>query len=221
MKSVIQEASSIAKAIDQAWEKAGKPADFTIKILEQPQKNFFGFTTRSAKVSLCFEERVQGPVRREGRGHRPQQSKRDWATIHPSHAHTAQEPQQRRPVQPRQEMRPSASQQSEQRAEQREMRQDREENRQQRPQVQWEQPMIDFAREWLSNVLKEMDRPDITFTVEPSNAFLRFTLSDHLIDNIEKEKRMLAGMSLLMLEAIKRNFKAGLRRHRIVLTHVS
>lgn len=212
MKSVIQEASSIAKAIDQAWEKAGKPSDFSIKILEHPQKNFFGLTSHSAKVSLCFEERVQGQGRRETRMPRQQQStKRDWATIHPS--------QEQQPRRAQQQMRqePRAAQVPQERSEQREERQP--EQRMQRAQAHWEQPMIAFAEQWLKDVLKEMNCDHITFTVEPSNAFLRFTLSHHLVDNLEKEKRMLAGMSLLMLEAIKRNFKAGLRRHRIVLTH--
>lgn len=213
MKSVIQEASSIAKAIDQAWEKAGKPADFSIKILEQPKKNFFGLTSHPAKVSLCFEERVQGQVRRDNRPRQQQTNKRDWASIHPS-----QEQQPRRaPQQMRPEPRTAPVQQE--RSEHRGERQ--QEQRMQRPQAHWEQPMITFAEQWLKDVLREMNCDHITFTVEPSNAFLRFTLSNHLVDNIEKEKRMLAGMSLLMLEAIKRNFKAGLRRHRIVLTHTT
>jgi hypothetical protein len=55
MKSVIHEASSIAKAVDQAWEKAGKPKEFSIKVLELPEKNFLGFTKRSAKISLLFD----------------------------------------------------------------------------------------------------------------------------------------------------------------------
>lgn len=55
MKSIMQEASSIAKAIEQAWMTAGQPAEFTIKVLEEPQKNFIGFTTRSAKIALFFE----------------------------------------------------------------------------------------------------------------------------------------------------------------------
>lgn len=214
MKSVIQEASSIAKAVDLAWEKAGKPADFSIKVLELPQKNFFGLTTHSAKVSLCFEERIQG--RRE-QNHAPrQQSKRDYSAIHssqeqqPRRAPAQQQRQQEtRPAQPRQE----------QHREMREERPQQDESRIQRSQAHWEQPMISFAEQWLKDVLKEMNCAHVTFAVETSNAFLRFTLSHHLIDNPEKEKRMLAGMSLLMLEAIKRNFKAGLRRHRIVLTH--
>lgn len=55
MKSLVQEASTIAKAIKQAWEIAGKPRDFSVKILEQPEYNFFGLTKRSAKIALLFE----------------------------------------------------------------------------------------------------------------------------------------------------------------------
>ncbi|HBY05329.1 TPA: hypothetical protein DEG75_00050 [Candidatus Dependentiae bacterium] len=55
MKSLVQEASTIAKAIKQAWETAGKPRDFSVKVLEQPVYNFLGFTKRSAKIAFLFE----------------------------------------------------------------------------------------------------------------------------------------------------------------------
>lgn len=56
MKSIMEEASSISKAIEQAWNRAGKPAEFTIKILETPERNMFGLTTKSAKIALFFDE---------------------------------------------------------------------------------------------------------------------------------------------------------------------
>lgn len=59
MRSVIHEAATIAKAIEQGWIKAGKPKDFTVKIFEEPQKNFLGFTTRKAKVGIFVEDRQQ------------------------------------------------------------------------------------------------------------------------------------------------------------------
>lgn len=57
MKSIMEEASSIGKAIDLAWNRAGKPAQFSIKILEEPEKNMFGLTVKSAKIALFFDER--------------------------------------------------------------------------------------------------------------------------------------------------------------------
>jgi predicted RNA-binding protein Jag len=56
MKSVVQEASTIGKAIEQGWKTAGEPRNFSIKILEIPQHNFLGFSTKSAKVAIVFDE---------------------------------------------------------------------------------------------------------------------------------------------------------------------
>ncbi len=59
MKSIVEEASSIVKAIEKAWIRAGKPASFQVKVFEEPQKNFFGLTIRSAKIGLFFAEQVE------------------------------------------------------------------------------------------------------------------------------------------------------------------
>ena len=58
MKSVIQEGSSLAQAIEQGWIKAGKPREFTIKIFQDAKKNFFGFTKIPAKVGIFFKENL-------------------------------------------------------------------------------------------------------------------------------------------------------------------
>ena len=74
MRSIIQESSSITKAIEQGWEKAGKPKEFTIKVYEEEEKNFLGITTRSAKIGIFFEERIIKPPQRQRRYiRRPQQ----------------------------------------------------------------------------------------------------------------------------------------------------
>ncbi len=56
MKSIMEEASSISKAIEQAWHRAGNPAEFSIKVLETPERNLFGLTVKSAKIALFFDE---------------------------------------------------------------------------------------------------------------------------------------------------------------------
>lgn len=58
MKSIVEEASSIAKAIEQAWNRAGNPSQFSVKIFEEPRKNLFGFTVQSAKIGLIFDEQA-------------------------------------------------------------------------------------------------------------------------------------------------------------------
>jgi hypothetical protein len=54
MKSIIQEASSLSKAIEQGWQKAGKPIMFSVKILQDASKNFIGLTTQNAKIAIYF-----------------------------------------------------------------------------------------------------------------------------------------------------------------------
>ena len=54
MKSIVEEASSIVKAIEQAWNNAGQPEEFSIKIYEQPERSFLGMTKKPAKVGLFF-----------------------------------------------------------------------------------------------------------------------------------------------------------------------
>lgn len=56
MKSVIQESSSLGKAIDLAWTKAGCPAEFSVKILQKPERGFLGLTSTAAKIVMFFDE---------------------------------------------------------------------------------------------------------------------------------------------------------------------
>ena len=56
MKSVVAEASTISKAIELAWQKAGNPKEFLIKVFQEPQRNIFGLTKTSAKVGIFFDD---------------------------------------------------------------------------------------------------------------------------------------------------------------------
>lgn len=67
MKSLVEEASSVVKAIEKAWTRAGKPQSFTVKIFEEPQSGFLGFNTKPAKIGIFYEEIVT----RQEREHTP------------------------------------------------------------------------------------------------------------------------------------------------------
>jgi predicted RNA-binding protein Jag len=58
MKSLVEEASSVVKAIEKAWTRAGKPQSFTVKIFEEPQSGFLGFNSKPAKIGIFYEEIV-------------------------------------------------------------------------------------------------------------------------------------------------------------------
>lgn len=72
MKSIVQEASSITKAIEQGWQRAGKPAEFTIKIFEQGSRGFLGFGSTPAKVGIFFKEPFENGRRRKQSPHEKQ-----------------------------------------------------------------------------------------------------------------------------------------------------
>jgi hypothetical protein len=53
----MEEASTVSKAIEQAWQRAGQPQEFSIKVLELPKTSFFGLkTAKSAKIAFFFNE---------------------------------------------------------------------------------------------------------------------------------------------------------------------
>src|SRR5262245_20283351 len=58
MKSIIEQASSIVKAIEKAWNQAEQPKEFSIKIFEKEEKNFFGMTTKQAKIGIIFGDKL-------------------------------------------------------------------------------------------------------------------------------------------------------------------
>jgi predicted RNA-binding protein Jag len=65
MKSILQDASTVKKAISRAWEEAGQPAEFTIKVLDFGEKNFIGFVRRPAIVSITYRlKRLKGSQER-------------------------------------------------------------------------------------------------------------------------------------------------------------
>ncbi len=59
MKSIIEQASSIGKAVEKAWERAEYPQEFSVKIFQEAERGFLGFTSKPAKVGIFFQEVIQ------------------------------------------------------------------------------------------------------------------------------------------------------------------
>ena len=159
MKSIMQEASSIAKAIEQGWEKAGKPTDFSVKILEKPQKNFFGMTTHPAKIAMYFDERpaqrhdsFQQRPHKVRETHVAQRELRQPEQQRPANVQRSPEHRiESRPLEPRSEQKVPA----------------------QRFEAQWNEAMINYAREWLETVLPQSTGKQVGFSIEPNNFYFR------------------------------------------------
>lgn len=200
MKSIMQEASSISKAIEQGWYKAGCPQEFSVRILEEPQKNLMGLiTTRSAKIALFFDE------------HKPHH------TPAPHHQKASySKPSRFQEVHHEQVISKKNTKKAESNGS---TTPETTTKSNQKHTPLWNDSMTEVAQEWLRQMLTYMDASLVTFTLQPQNFYLRITLSKPILGSAEKEKYLLATLSTLLLETIKKQFKTSLRGHKIVLTH--
>ncbi len=57
MKSVFQKGSSVGSAVEKAWEAAGKPEEFSVKVMQNGQFSFFGLVCSSPfAIGLTLNE---------------------------------------------------------------------------------------------------------------------------------------------------------------------
>lgn len=245
MKSVMQEGSSVMKAIEQGWTKAGQPKEFSVKILEEPQKNFIGITIRSAKIALFFDERLdqklanKQPVKQAATPHapRPEKPAREPRKnqAEPASFNQERHKESHRDSHPKESVRElrrdahdmlestGAVQERPGRFESREPRveakQEGGKKREGQPKILWNDTMISAVQSWLSRTLHIMGCDSVQFTIEPQNYYLRVTLSDNLVPDPQKEKQVLASFATLIMETLKRQNRSGLRGYKIILTH--
>lgn len=55
---MLHEAATINKAIEQAWCDAGKPSEFTIKVLDAGKKGILWFSKRPAIISISYDPKT-------------------------------------------------------------------------------------------------------------------------------------------------------------------
>lgn len=62
MKTIFQEASSLGKAVQKAWEDAGNPENFSVKVLNVGESGFWGFGGTPFTISIstvnAFSEQI-------------------------------------------------------------------------------------------------------------------------------------------------------------------
>lgn len=218
MKSIIQEASSIAKAVEEGWIKAQKPQQFSVKILEESEKNFIGFTTKSAKVAIFFDEPQvsKSEYRNNPQTHRQQTTVQQRPQ--PTYTKTTEDRQPSFQGREKQVQQPKQPQQIQKNAPPQQPIQPQAQSKKQFEPL-WNQGMVDRTHQWMSEAFKNSHNEHIQFTVEPQKFHLRITLSAPILNDPDKEKQLLASFSALILETLKRSFKMSLRGHKIVLTH--
>jgi predicted RNA-binding protein Jag len=220
MNSIMQEAPSLAKAIEQAWIKAGKPQKFSIRVFEDAEKNFLGFSKKPAKIALLFEK--------DDIAHKPEPEARKKEARPQSYTQTQQQPRrqdtQRRPQQ-------TASQQPQPNRvvatkqtppvstlPTGQLPRETSEEGESSTKIFWTDEMVAIANNWLKDALEKMDKKDLVFSSEVKRYHLKFSFSKPLIDDPEKQKNLFRNYAFLIMQTVRNRLKKQLKYHKIVLT---
>lgn len=206
MKSIMQEASSLAKAIEQGWIKAGKPQEFTVKIFEHPKKNFFGFTVKSAKVGIFFNEAVghqARPTARQQNQEAPRRQERQHPEIKKNNSPQARPLRDDR--QPQRVMTNLPERQSRAQEHQEGMG----------SQEIWTDELVQEAKLWLNGTIKELNLNATGFETVVDQSHLTIVFNKPLSSDNQQEKIVFRSLSFLMMQSLRHTFKRRLKRLKI------
>jgi hypothetical protein len=208
MKSIMEEASSIFKAIENAWKRAGQPQDFSVKVFEEPQRNFFGLTVKSAKIGLFFDEKslaktkVTPPANPKPKIEsqpKPQQEKPvNQKKSAPQKNKESMPPKKTpAPTQPKPVMQPKAVESSE---------------------SIWSPDMVKAAQEWMRTTLSYMNMSHVNFSITLSKYYIHFNFDSKLFGNTMKEKSFFRSCAYLIMTSLRNKFKKEFRGLKVVLS---
>ncbi len=212
MKSIMEEASSIFKAIENAWKRAGQPHDFSVKVFEEPQRNFFGLTVKSAKIGLFFDEKSLPkvtpakvtPTVAPKQKAEPQQKVQPEKPVQPKKVAPVQKHKESAPV--RKEVAPSQAKSTQQ------------EKTTESTESIWTPEMVKAAEEWTRATLSLMNMPNITFSTKLSKYYIHFSFDSKLFENNMKEKTVFRSFAYLIMASLRNKFKKEFRGLKVVLS---
>jgi len=214
MKSIIYEASTIAKAIEQSWKKTGKPQHFSVKILEEEEKNFLGMTRKPAKIAFFFEETTTS-----------QRKKTDQRQQRKSHKQTSN---QKLRSERQEKVKPEKKSNTEEKAKtllkQNKTlkismdKKDKATTRKTTRKSPWTDQMVAEAKNWITGILKEMNMSHVNFSVKTSGNNLKFHFETPLIKNKEKQKSLFRNFAFLIMQSMRYKFKKQFRNLKAVFT---
>jgi predicted RNA-binding protein Jag len=204
MKSIIEEASSISKAIETGWIRAGKPQEFSIRVFEEPEKNFLGFTKKPAKIGIFYKE---APViqHRDAKRQQPRQHMQQKSTYEKSQQ--SAKPQDKKPAQHYQ-AKPTQQQ-----------TQVRPQEGQKQP--KWTPELVDGSSQWLGTMLRTIGQSNASFSTEAKHYFLTIRFDRPVLQDQKKEQQLFKSWAHLLLQALRHKTKRGLRGYKVIITRAA
>ena len=205
MKSIVEEASSVSKAVEQAWKRAGQPTEFSIRIHELAEKNMFGFTSKPAKISFVYQEE-----HRNRPAHQASHASSTGpipATSKPTVIKAAQKKPVQKILKPEVKKATGANQTRTERAE-----------RNDAGVEPWSTEMVAFAQNWLQELLHNLELNNITFEVVPQRYHLKIRFLKPVFAEDEKNRVFFRNCAHLILQATRNSFKRPLKGFKAILT---
>lgn len=201
MKSLVEEASSVSKAIENAWKRAEQPTEFSVRIHELPKKNMFGFTSKPAKIAIFFQEEYKKSGSHKTVSHTsstnpiPAVSKPVTVKAQPKKA--AEQPQSQKIA------KPAPVAQKSPRAETAEP---------------WSEEMVAYAENWLRELLQKLEIQNSKFQVTPQRYHLKISFTSPVFAEDEKNRAFFRNCAHLILQATRNSFKRPLKGFKAILT---
>lgn len=239
MKSMLHEASSVVQAVKQAWEKSGKPSEFTIKVLDHGKRSFWFFTDRPAIVSITYE--TTRPV---GQSYNQQKSKypnagkpargqRETPQQNANQAVAGKQPRQRVRLSDRADQADRPERQDRHERPERPQRHERTEREEKSERIErtgaavtdepevWTEEFVSYVKTCWQEIAVPVAKSH-SIKTEINGFMLNIVTSNHLIDDRDLEKNLCHSLSYLILQFVKKKFKKKLRNFRLsVIIHGS
>jgi predicted RNA-binding protein Jag len=219
MKSIVEEASSIFKAVEKAWERAGKPADFSVKIFEDSQRSFFGLTKKQAKIGLFFDQPKSVESHEDTR--RKKSEHKSSNELH-SESRVYQGESEKKRAEPRE--RTTAPKSAPNIPHQRSTAAvpaattatavDQEKKRR----SEWTPEMLKTVESWVTTIIQKSDLQAVPCVVVHQGNRLQITFEKLLFDDQAKNTALFRNLSYLLLGMVRSRYKKEFRFLKIVLT---
>jgi len=214
----MEQASSIIKAIEKAWNCAEQPKEFTVKIFEKEEKNFFGITTKPAKIGIFFND--TSTILSEK--HLPKNQSFEIKDKEPVIKQPKKTiPSQKAPI--RTEQRNSEPKKTIHKINEQKQTialQSKEKSLEEQVTSIWTTKMIDSTKHWMETTLSLMEKP-ISFTHETTDKNLKIIFAHPLIEDINQEKLLFRSLAHLVMSSLRNQYKQEIKDLKITLIRPS
>lgn len=243
MKSIIEQASSIMKAIEKAWNQAEQPKEFSIKIFEKEERNFFGMTTKPAKIGIFFGDK---PIIHEKPAQKPRPEikecrptaiktatekpleKTDHKAPTKSEEQRKQAPQQQVASRPAKQLeqqtprntahvKPIQARQQPSMEKKQPITATPKEEKPHRIPTAWNETMVTSAHNWLKRTLDLMNMGEHHFNSEIAGKNLKLTFHAPLIADVAHEKQLFRSFAHLIISSLRNQYKQEIKDLKVIL----